>query len=292
MFRVAVGFLIVTLAVPGFAQTLPPDEDVSPWEFWVRGNAMQYENFYQAAEGSPEEDETALGAEAGLSFGFTPALHVYGSASYLHFVDDAIEGSPGFRVGLRGGARPHAFDVYAEQLNNRPSFDLDEFQGADISRINGEYSYRFLEHWQVSVDGLLEEQEFDGTPERDNEFAQAGAALRWRGSRLFSPEIGFRTGEREVNDATQTYDQSEMYLQIRSQPTPKWYLSLRYRTRERDYANVVRTDDRDQISLGADYSMTDHLVLNLYGAKETVDSSIEGRDFDSGFWLAGFTWKF
>ena len=99
-------------------------------------------------------------------------------------------------------------------------------------------------------------------------------------------------GERDVNDAAQTYDQREWYVQIRSQPVQPLYLSARYRDRTRDYQNVAREDSRRQIAIGADYTVNEHLVLNLYGAREDVDSSLEGRDFESGFWLAGVTWRF
>lgn len=282
MSRVVVALMVVFTGASLQAQT---------WQLWVRGNAQLYENFFQATEGEEEEDVSAVQGEVGASVAFTPALTAYGNVNWLHFNDDEIESSPGVRVGLRGGRRPHSFDVYAEALNNRPSFELDEFAGADIRRVSGEYAYRFLDDWQVSVDGDLEQQEHDNDL-RDNDFSSLGAAVRWRGSRLFSPELGFRMGERDVNDAAQTYDQSEVYLQIRSQPVQPLYLSLRFRNRTRDYQNVDREDDRRQIVLGADYTVNDHLVLNLYGAKEDVDSSREGRDFDTGFWLAGVTWKF
>ncbi len=261
------------------------------WEFFVRGNGQLYENFFQAPKGSPEEDVTAVQGEVGASVGLTKALTAYGQINLLHYNDDTLEDSPGGRIGLRGDARPHSFDVYLEKLNNRPSFELDEFAGADVTRVYGEYAYRFLKDWQVSVDGDFEQQEYDNQL-RDNDYQQLGAAVRWRRSRLFSPEIGARRGERDVNDPLQSYDQSEWYLQIRSQPSPKWYLSARYRDRTRDYQNVDREDKRRQINFGADYSMTEHLVLNFYGAKEDVDSSAAGHDFDSGFFLAGVTWKF
>jgi len=282
MFRLVVAVIAVFGAASASAQT---------WEFWVKGSGVLYQNFFQAAAGSEEEDVTALQGELGASVAITSALKAYSLVNYLHFNEDAIEGSPGVRVGLRGDSRPHAFDVYAEALDNRPSFELDEFAGADIRRINGEYSYRFAKDWQVSVDGDLEEQDFDNDA-RDNEFNAVGAAVRWRGSRLFSPEVGARVGERDVNDPAQSYDQREVYLQIRSQPTPKWYLSLRLRNRTRDYQTIDREDERRQIAFGADYTISPRFVLNLYGAKEDVDSNVEGRDFDTGYWLAGLTWRF
>jgi len=282
MSRVFLGIVVAVIAVSARAQS---------WDFWVRGNVQIHENFFQAPEGQEEEDVTAVQGEVGANVKLTDALTAFGHVNWMHYNDDALEDSPGARVGLRGNSRPHAFEVYAEALNDRPSFELDEFAGADIRRLNGEYAYRFLDDWQVSVDGDVEQQEFDNDL-RDNEFSALGAAVRWRGSRVFSPEIGLRLGERDVNDETQTYDQRDVYLQIRSQPVPPLYLSVRFRNRTRDYQNIDREDDRRQITVGADYTISKSLVLNLYGAKEDVDSSVEGRDFETGFWLAGVTWKF
>jgi len=287
MYRGTIALLI--LAAPLALAQQPPGND-PVWQFWARGNGQLFENFFQ----SPDDGENvgALQGELGASLGLTRGVRLYGSASYLHFPDEAIEGSPGVRVGVRGDRRPHGFEVYAERLDNRPSFDLDGFQGADISRLSGEYSYRLLEDWQVSVDGDFEQQSFDETPERDNDFPQLGAALRWRGSRAFSPEIGFRRGEREVEDALQSYDQNEKYLQIRSQTTERLYLSVRLRDRRRDYQNIAREDERRQIAVGADYTLYPDVILNLYGAREWVDTTVPERDFTSGLWIAGLTYRF
>ena len=287
MYRITLALLI--LAAPLALAQQPPQND-PVWQFWVRGNGQLYENFFQSANDG--ENVTALQGEAGASLGVSPGIRVYGSANYLHFLDDNIEGSPGVRVGVRGDRRPHGFDVYAEHLSNRPSFDLDEFQGADISRLNGEYSYRFLDDWQASVDGELEQQSFDEAPERDNDFHQLGAAIRWRGSRVFSPEIGFRTGERQVEDDLQSYDQNEKYLQIRSQATERLYLSVRFRDRKRDYQNTAREDERRQIAVSADYTLFPDVILNFYGTREWVDTTQPGRDFTSGLFFAGMTYRF
>lgn len=286
MWKGVVAFIL--LALPVLAQDPAP----GAWDFWLRGNGQLFENFYQAAEGAPEEDVTALGAEIGASVGVTRAVSAFGQVNYLHFNEDTLEGSPGFRVGLRGGSRPHAFEVYGEYLSNRPSFELDEFVGADVTRLVGEYSYRFLEDWQASVDAELDKQDLGGADGRDNQFAGVGAAIRWRGSRIFSPELGFRTGERDVDDETQSYDQNERYIQIRSQATDKLYLSVRFRDRKREYQLVPREDKRRQIAASADYTLSPAWVLNFYGAREKNDTNVEGRDSAWGFWLAGVTYRF
>lgn len=292
MFRVVVASLL--LAVPVLAQDAPsaPPPPARTFDFWVRGNVQAFDNFYQASDGQPEETVTAFGAEVGASMPLMRGLSLFGQTSWLQFNDSALEGSPAFRIGVRGDTRPHAYEIYAEHLSNRPSFELDEFVGADVTRVAGEYSYRFLEDWQASVDAELDQQELGGATGRDNSYVGVGGAIRWRGSRTFSPELGFRTGAREVDDDAQSYDQSERYLQIRSQATDKLYLSVRFRDRKREYQNVSREDKRRQISASADYSLTPSWVLNLYGSRESNDTNQVGRDASWAFWLAGVTYRF
>lgn len=291
MHRIALALVLAAAPLVQAQEPPSPPPQTDPlWEFWVRGTGQLYENFFQDP-GDDGETVTGASAEVGASVGVAKGLRAYGQVNYLHFFDDTLEGSPGLRVGLRGDLRPHAFEVYAEALNNRPSFELDEFSGAEIRRLSGEYSYRFLDDWQASADFELDQQEYEN-PSRDNDYRGVGAAIRWRGSRVFSPELGFRTGEREVEDARQSYDQSEVYLQIRSQPTERLYLSARYRDRKRDYQNVAREDTRRQLSANADYSLTPAWVLNLYAARENVDTTAAGRDFTAGMWIAGVTYRF
>lgn len=294
-----VGLALLLLALPLSGQT-PDDtgartqveETTRDWEFWVRGNGQLFENFFQSPEGQPEETVTALGTEIGASTRLTGALRAFGHVNYIHFNDDTLEGSPAFRVGLRSDLRPHAFQIYAEQLSNRPSFDLDQFVGADTTRVAGEYSYRFLGDWQASAEGEVESQDVGGTGDRDNRYVGVGASIRWRGSRRLSPELGFRTGDREVDDPRQNYGQNEVYVQVRSQTTERLYLSARLRQRLREYENVAREDTRRQFSLSADYALTPVWVLNFYGAREHNDTNVAGRDATWGFYSAGVTYRF
>lgn len=301
MYRVILAFLVV-LAPFAAAQSSTTNtdaptnpgqqtrEDERTWRFWVRGNGQLIENFFQ--EPVDGENVAALQGEIGASLGLIRGVRAYGSANYLHFFEESVEGSPGVRIGLRGDVRPHGFDVYAEHLSNRPSFELDEFTGADITRVAGEYTYRFLPDWQASADADIEQQDVGGQLPRDNDFVSVGGAVRWRGSRIFSPELGFRLGHRDVEDDRQTYDQRELYLQVRSQATERLYLSVRLRNRRRDYENVAREDTRRQITAGADYTLRPDLVLNFYAARERSDTNLPNRDFTFGMWLAGLTWRF
>ena len=261
---------------------------------WLKGQALLYGNFFQAPEGTPEDDVLAGLAEIGASYRLSRAtpLRVYASYNYLKYDDESLDKSDGFRAGLRLEGRPHAFDVYAEELRDRPTFDVgDVFDRADIRTVAGEYSYRFLDDWSASVDGELQKQDYEFTPARDNDFHALGAAIRYRGFRAFSPEIGYRVGERDVNDDTLSYDQRDLYLQIRSNLTPALYLSIRFRDREREYAAIGREDTRRQLSAGVDWTTSPHLTWNVYYARENTDVNLEGRDFDTSLLLAGLTWR-
>ena len=285
MSRFALAVLLVLFANAAVAQ--------DTWQFWVKGQGQFYDNFFQAPEGTPQDDVRALFAEVGASVGLGHELRAYGQVNHLRYNEDALDPSSGIRLGLRMEGKPHAFDVYAEQLKDRPVFDVgDEFDRADIHTVAGEYSLRVVEDWQVSVDGELQEQDFEITPPRDNDFGALGAAVRWRGSRVFSPEIGVRVGERDVTDDTLSYDQRDLYLQIRSAPTPELYLSLRYRDRHRDYASFDREDQRRQIAAAADWRMSELLTWNAYIAREKVNSNLPDHDFDTGLVSLGVTLRF
>ncbi|HVR43496.1 MAG TPA: hypothetical protein VMS56_08630 [Thermoanaerobaculia bacterium] len=307
-----VSILMVVLAVPALAQerdrrpprpdaVRPPDPSTPLFEWWLRGQGLLFGNFFQATESEAEEDVAALLGEVGMSVdlrrGFP--LRAYGSVNYLRYDDEVLDSSHGLRVGVRSDGRPHAFDVYVDGQRDRPTFDVgDVFARADVTRLAGEYSYRVTREWQVTVDGELEQQEFDLTPLRDNEFAGLGVAVRYRGWD-FSPEIAYKAGTREVDDPTQSYDQTDFHLQVRSSLTPRVYMSVRLRSREREYrtdqmtsSNFGRADDRIQLSGYLDIRLLGPLALNLYGSWEDVDSNLEGRDFASTLLAAGLTWRF
>lgn len=294
-----VGLLCLAIAAPMVAQT---SERTDPlFETWLKLQGHFYENFFQTPSSEPGEDVSAGYGGLGISLRLsdTYPLRAYANVHYLKYDDSELDSSNGVRVGLRSDARPHSFDVYGDLQMDRPTFDVgDEFDRADIRTFAGEYAFRFAKDWQVSVDGELQKQEFDISPDRDNDFSALGGAIRYRGSRAFSPEIGFRSGERDVNDATLSYDQTDKYLQIRSSLS-RVYLSVRYRMREREYttddvtsSNFGREDDRDQIAVSADVTLSDLLLLNFYASREETDTNIAGRDFDTSMYVAGVTFRF
>lgn len=308
--------LLIVSVAPAIAQTRSDDDprqsdrtsrraterEEPLFDVHLKLQGLYFENFFQAPAGT--EGDNVLGAlgELGASLRLSrrSPLRLYGSVDYTHYDEEGLDASNGFRVGLRSDGRPHGFNVSADVEQDRPTFDVgDEFDRADVTTFSGEYTLRFADDWQAGVEGQLQEQEFDLTPTRNNDFNAVGASLRYRGWRRFSPEIGFRTGERDVEDEALSYEQGDLWLQIRSSISPALYLSVRFRDRSREYtgasvlsSNFGREDDRRQLAASADYRTSEVMTLNFYAAHEDTESNIAGKDFDTSLIAAGVTFGF
>lgn len=284
--------LVLSLATPSFAQS---DAGLRTE---LRLNGWMFENFFQSSDPATEEDVSALGAELRVAGGSRTGWSPYARANYLKYDDEGLDATYGGRVGIALNGNPHSFDAYADHQLDRPTFDIgDVFDRADVTTVGAEYRYRFTRNWEAGVEGQFQQQSFQELTIKDNEYAGYGGSLRYRGfGSIISPEIGFMFGEREVDDPTETYDQDETYIQLRSAPSSAVYLSLRYRMREREYttvdplaSNFGRTDDRNQWTFSADWRLTPRLALNGYYSDETSDSSREGRDFNTKLYMVGVT---
>jgi hypothetical protein len=303
--KFAVAIMLLSLPALALAQA-PQDEPgtdqrpLSPWSFELGVQGLFYGNFFQAPDGEPQEDVNATQGELRAALDLGAAREVYGRVNYLKY-SDGLDSSHGGRLGFRGRGRPMSYDAYLDFQADRPTFDIgDVFDRADILTAGLDWGYRITRAWEVGLAGLYQQQSMNVTSSRDNDFLGGGASLRYRGfGSILSPEIGFMTGRRDVDDATQNYDQDEWYLQLRSSPRPNIYLSARWRQRERDYttstasaSNFGRSDDRNQLALLADYQTGRHLGVNLYYATEDVDSSLPSRTFDTSLLGLGLTWRF
>lgn len=264
----------------------PQAEEERRFEAEVRLNALRFVNFFQAPEGAPEEDVDAWAAELRLRAPLGEVLEGYLHADFTDYED--LEASQGLTAGLRSEGERRGFDVYAEALRNRPSFDIgDRVEQADIGRLAGEYSYRVTDDWQLTGTADFEQQRFDVTESRDNEYLGAGAFVRYRGfGSELSPEVGVVFGERDADDRNEDHSQRDLFLKVRSAPTRALYLTARYRHRTRDYdvetpfaSNFQREDTRRQVVLTADLKTGAILTWNLYWAYEDADSTNPTRDF-------------
>lgn len=302
MKKCALSYVVVLLLIglPLLAQEATPDEDSDRpgVRTELRLNGWMFENFFQASEPADEEDVSALGAELRVAAGGRSGWAPYIRGNYLKYDDEGLDSTYGARLGTEFNSGAHSFDVYADHQLDRPTFDIgDVFDRADVTTVNAEYHNRFTRAWEAGIEAQYQQQSFQELTSKDNEYTGFGASVRYRGfGSMFSPEIGFAMGERDVDDPTETYDQTETYIQLRSAPTAALYLSLRYRMREREYStgdplssNFSREDDRKQWALSADWRLSPRFTLNGYFADETAESTRVGRDFNTTLYMLGLT---
>ena len=294
--------LLLSIPLAAAAQVEPTPAGEPLLESGLRVQGLYFENFFQLPDDADREDVQALDVEARLAWRPAPdaPLELFGTAGALFYSDDVGE-SPGFGVGVRRDARPSSFELVAELLADRPSLDVgDTFDQADVLRLAGEYAYRVTDDWQLSALGELQRQQFERATRRDNDFLIGGGAVRYRGWGYdLSPELGVEIGERDADDPNEDHDQTDLWLKLRSAPVPPLYLSLRLRSRTRDYSvadpaasNFGREDDRLQVALTADWTLTELLALTLYYAWEDADSTKPDRRFTTQLLALGTRWSF
>lgn len=290
---VSTALLATVLAAPAVGET--EDRRLGA-QVQLRG--LQLGNFFEAPDAAPKENVQAVEAQARLTYRLHPRrpLETYATVSHTSF--EQLGPSTGLGLGLRLDGRPHGFDVLLDYRDDRPSSDVgDEVGLADLLRLQGEYSWRPSQSWQVSGHANLHRVEYSLTPTRDHDFVSAGAFLRYRGFGYgFHPEVGAMWGQRSVEDPAEDHDQRDLFLQVRSAPSPSVYLSLRFRYRTRDYSiddplarNFERRDTRRQWVLTTVYQSHEYLGWLLYAAHEEADSVVPSRIFDTYLLLFGVT---
>jgi hypothetical protein len=259
------------------------------FELEARVFGASFDNFFQAPPGEPEQDVTSTRVEARLYrlLRKDRPWKLYGQAAYVVY-EGALDNANEVGVGFLHDARPHRFDAFFQRQRNRPSFDVgDTFDRADVDRLAVEYSYRLDSDWELTGLGTFEDQTFDLTPSRNNDFSTLGAAVRYRGwGYSFSPELGIALGDRSAVDPNEDHSQTDLWLKLRSAPTRRLYLSLRYRYRTRDYdiglldaSNFGREDDRRQWTLAANIKTVRRLSVDVYYAYEDAESTKASRNF-------------
>jgi hypothetical protein len=105
-------------------------------------------------------------------------------------------------------------------------------------------------------------------------------------------------GERDAEDPGEDHDQRDLFVKLRSAPSPALYLTLRYRHRTRDFdapdasfTNFGREDDRRQWVATADLRTGERLTWGLYYAFEDADSTLPARRFDASLIALGATYR-
>lgn len=293
--RTTAGILALAAAVPLFAQ---PAQSRTPKTFRseIRVSPMRFGNFFQAAGGAEEQDVTAVGFE--FRFAYRPWTHptdVYAHTEFVKFTSHGQRNTYGGRLGVAHYGDVHQFNAYLDRAENRASFDVgDTTATGDITTLDADYSYRLTPDWQLGVETRHERQRFSvGGTGRDNDYGAIGGSVRYRGfGWRFSPSIGYVTGERDVDNRVDSYDDSYWYAQLTYQPHQRVYTSLRYRDRKRDYQNVDREDDRDSWTATLVFTQNEHLSWLVYYSRENVTSNQPGRDFAWDALIGGVTWQF
>lgn len=300
-FPVALALVAATLggaAAP--AQPPPWEEPVFGSE--IRLNAFQFDNFFQAPEGVPEEEVTLTRVEGRLSARPSEGspFDLYTRARFDSYSEDLDEAWAA-GVGTRYQGRTREADVFLEYEQDRPVFDVgDEFDRANVLRLTGEHAWHLTGDWQVTALGEFRQEEFDRTAGKDNEFLGGGAAVRYRGwGYRLSPEIGAEWGSRDADAANEDHDQRDLWVKLRSVPVDGLYVSLRYRYRTREYtvaspaaSNFDREDDRRSWTLAVDYALTGWLGINGYLDYQDADSTKESRIFETTLAGVGVTLGF
>lgn len=298
------GCLLVALlwAIPGAASL--PDEAVGPpdrFSAYLRLGGFYFDNFFQTAEGGPEDNVLALSLEAGIAYRLQEGGHLeaYLDSDHVRYQD--FDPSSGITGGLRAEGKPHSFDVFAQLLKGRPSREVgDVLDRADVFALNGKYSYRIAGDYEVIGQGEFRHETFDLGPDKENDVFNLGGALRYRGfGWRFSPESGLGFGKRDVQNDNEDLSQHEAYLRLRLSPTRSLYLNLRLRQRWRDYtvenasaSNFQREDTRRQLVFSGDWTRGKHVVWNLYYAFEDSDSTRASGRFKTQMLFLGLTYRF
>ena len=270
-------------------------------EAHVRFNGLLFDNFFQAPEGSPEQDVAGAAIEGGASLRLQDArpLRGYVEGGYTAYQD--FDPSAGITAGVRLEDRPHGFDVAVQYLAGRPTREVrDEFDRADDLSLNGQYWYRIREDLELIALGELRHETLELSADKDNDVYNLGAAVRYRGfGHKFSPEVGLRLGGRDVVDDNEDMSQRELFVRLRFVPAPPFYITFRYRHRSRDYSiedpaasNFGREDSRKQLVVTADWRRGKAMVFNLYYALEDSGSTRSTGNFNTQMLSLGVTLLF
>ncbi|HEX6099077.1 MAG TPA: hypothetical protein VF432_22380 [Thermoanaerobaculia bacterium] len=288
-------FATLLLTIPLAAQPMENENETRVFRHEVELQLYRFGNFFQAREGQPEEDVIGFGTEYRAAWRRAPGQpDLYGALNVLRYGGEVGETSYGGRIGASHYGEVHSFNVALDRQENGYSFDVgDRTASASITSLTGQYTYRIARDWEVGAETYLEWQRFDVDTGFENDYQSLGAQVRYRGfGRIVRPRVGYVVGERDVETATESYDDRYWYVQLDSIPHERVTASLRYRGRTRDYAGP-RTDDRDQWRLRGQFRQTDRFAWTASYTRERTTSSVASRGaFDTDVLFAGIIMGF
>ena len=256
---------------------------------YIRMGGIFHENFFQLPDDGPRRDVLAGVLELRIEerLGRTGAVRAYTRADLFHFRQ--LGSSPGALVGVRRVQGVNQFDVAVTGQWNRPRFDNDDDpHQANVIGGTARYSVRVVRPLELAALGEYSRQWLTRDGGSRSATYDVGAAVQYRPIRSLSAEVGVLQGNREIADDNQRYVNETAYLAVRTSVIPRTYVSLRYRTRVRDYttdiatsSNFRRQDRREQVTAYLDLTLSESLVWNLSAGLEEAESTKRGSSFRS-----------
>lgn len=298
----ALSLAVLAALLPAGGASLAAQEGLSKVEVRARTMASVYDNFFRAADGSPEE--TILGwstdGRVTVRIDRSSRIEVFAEAEYVRFEELSNEAdftrverlgeSRGLAAGLRLGRHPEVLRLRVSYQDDRPAFNVgDDVRTANFLRAVGDYSYRIGEDWQVGLDGYTAWVTFDSVPANDGRIHGIGGSVRYRGIGYgLQPELGGRFGWRGADAADQEYRQGHVYARLVSIPANGLWMSASYRYRARGYPdaepvsrNFQRTDEGGQWRILSTYRASPNVHFNFHYDRLDMDSTREVRTFSS-----------
>jgi hypothetical protein len=249
---------------------------------YIRMGGILYENLFQLPNDGPRRDVPAgvLELRVEESLGRDDAFRAYTRADVFQF--QQLGFSPGIQGGLRRVQGANQFDLSLSVQWNRPRFDRgDELEQANVLAANGSYTLMVVSSLELIALAEYQRDSLKLKRDQDSESHDLGGALRYRAfGRHVTAEVGVMQGARETSRPDQEYVQETQYVLVRTTAIPRTYLSVRYRTRLRDYIiedaksrNFGRQDRRQQMTCYLDIALWGNLVWNLSGGFEQGEST-------------------
>jgi hypothetical protein len=256
---------------------------------YMRMGGIFHENFFQAADDGPRRDVLAgvLELRGEEKLGTDSAYRAYFRTDLYQFQQLGI--SPGVLVGVGRIRGVNQFDLSVAGQWHRPRFDYgDELEQANIVAATGSYSLRIVSPLDLVALGEYSHDSLRINSALRGRSYEVGGALRYRAfRRRLTAEGGVIQGARDLNGLLQ-YVNDTAYVVLRTTAIPRTYISVRYRSRLREYTtdnaasgNFGREDRTEQVTAYLDLALGGNLVWNLSGGLERADSTKRGSSFRS-----------
>ena len=265
----------------------------------LRTGGAYLNNFFQAAAGEPREDILAGTGELWMSLPldrWSAGMHAsVGGTFYGNF-----DPSYALLAGAHLGRRVHRVEGTVSYRARSPRMEVGDTLGfADVLFASTSYALRPTRILELRALAEVDHQAYHRTRDRDNRALQVGAGARYLGfGYAFSPEIGAARGRRDVRVEAEDYDERSFWVTLRSAPTPDYYVSLRYRNRWREYSgrdpasrNLGREDERRDLTLTVDISLSDRWSWTAYASSQDASSTNVARSFRAHYLLTSLSYR-